>query len=278
MHRSSAVCASGTAHTPFCQAAIVSCQNIHHTMFYLPHVWAAASAVYKSKLVMVWSPDRTVMNEPLFGVALLIGALLYEHPYSSQSPALKGCSPRLNAQSDEGSNSTPSDTHPMLGGSHLSQHSKTTTEQQQVSQHRDSQHQHRLRPTLVSLVSKAAVLRAIRNPLVIPKPLLVPNPQVILPLVALSPLVPHTHPVMNPTQMLDPVCLKLRLFRTVSNTVAVSAVKHLVQAAQDSVHSHVLTSLRHCVVASCAQLPRSLCGQISRPLLCKLWSPYADHM
>ena len=104
-----------------------------HAVFDLSHVCVAASLVYKSKSVTV-ADGRACLGDPTLEIAVLIGALLYEHPYSSQSPALRGCFP---LQSDQGSTSKPSDTHPLACNSHPSQHCKVSTEEQQSGQHED---------------------------------------------------------------------------------------------------------------------------------------------
>ena len=110
--------------------------KVHHAMFDLSHVCTAASVVYKSKSVQVTSAgDQEFYNRGLFWIALLIGAVLYAHPYSLQSPALKDCLTHLCAQPESDLTPTPPDTHFTLGN--LSQHSNSGTEQQQSSQHEE---------------------------------------------------------------------------------------------------------------------------------------------
>ena len=106
-----------------------------HAVFDLSDVCVAASMVYKSKSVIIRVADgQACFREPTLEIAVLIGALLYEHPYSSQSPALRGCLP---LQSDQGPTSTPSDTHAPTCNSHPSQHSNVSTEEQHLGQPED---------------------------------------------------------------------------------------------------------------------------------------------
>lgn len=69
--------------------------------------------------------------EALHLTALLIGALLYAHPYSTQSPALQSCLPDLLAALGPGCTANPPGIQIFLDNPHQSQHNHTSTEQQQ---------------------------------------------------------------------------------------------------------------------------------------------------
>lgn len=62
-----------------------------------------------------------------------MGALLYARPYSSQSPALQTCLPTLLAIVSPKRTTTPAGIHIFPDNPHQSQHSYTSTEQQQQS-------------------------------------------------------------------------------------------------------------------------------------------------
>lgn len=98
-------------------------------------MYIAASSVYKSKTVQIQpADDLEDCNEWLVWVATLIGTLLYAHPYSVQSPALKDC---YQSQLYQDSSPTPPDAQ---AADHLSPSSNMGAEQQSMSQ--AGQHEH----------------------------------------------------------------------------------------------------------------------------------------
>ena len=78
-------------------------------------------------------PDLAI----LLPIPLLMGALLYARPYSSQSPALQTCLPTLLAVISPDRTATHAGIHTTLDNPHPSQHSYTSTQQQQQLGQRD---------------------------------------------------------------------------------------------------------------------------------------------